>query len=88
MATTAAVIRARVDPALKVEAESVFRELGLSISEAISLFYQQVKAVKGLPFEVRAVPNATTLQAFRDTDAGQQVVRCQDAQDMFDRLGI
>ena len=47
-----AMIRARIEPAIKKEAESVFKEIGLNVSEAIGLFYRQVKLRKGMPFEV------------------------------------
>ena len=46
-------IRARVEPELKCRAEEVFSELGLSPTEAITLFYTQVTLHRGLPFEVR-----------------------------------
>ncbi len=80
-----AMIRARIEPHLKEEVESIFRELGLSITEAITLFYQQVRLNRGLPFEVR-IPNETTLSTFEDTDAGQNLIQCQDAPEMFDKL--
>lgn len=41
--TKSAMIRARVDPTLKQEAENIFEALGLSATQAITLFYQQVK---------------------------------------------
>ena len=82
-----AMIRARVDPRLKEDVENVFEALGISATQAITLFYQQVKWYRGLPFEVR-VPNDITLQTFRDTDAGQNLVRVQDAQEMFEKLGL
>lgn len=85
--TKSAMIRARVDPSLKEEAENVFEALGLSATQAITLFYQQVKWYRGLPFEVR-VPNEVTLKTFEETDAGQNLVRFEDAQDMFAHLGI
>ncbi len=81
-----AMIRARVDPALKKEAESVFQELGLTATQAITLFYQQVKWYRGLPFEVR-VPNEVTRQTFAETDAGNNLIRTKDAEEMFERLG-
>ena len=37
--TKSAMIRARVDPGLKEDAESVFAALGLSATQAITLFY-------------------------------------------------
>lgn len=46
------VVRARVDPELKKDAEEVFAELGLNTTEAIRLFLSQVRLRKGLPFAV------------------------------------
>ena len=85
--TKSAMIRARVDPTLKQEAENIFEALGLSATQAITIFYQQVKWARGLPFEVR-VPNEVTLQTFKETDAGENLVRCENAQDLFAKLGI
>ena len=56
------MIRARVEPDLKHKAEEVFSTLGLSATEAITLFYKQVTLQSGLPFEVK-IPNAETLKA-------------------------
>ena len=41
------MIRARVEPELKREAEELFLELGLSATEAITLFYRQVTLASG-----------------------------------------
>jgi len=82
-----AMIRARVDPVLKDEVEDLFEKLGLSTTQAITLFYQQVKLNQGLPFEVR-IPNAVTRRTFAETDAGENIVRAENADDMFARLGI
>ena len=80
-------IRARVEPDLKGKAEHIFRQLGLTTTQAITLFYKQVELKKGLPFEVR-IPNEITLKTFTDTDAGRDLVVCKDADDMFEKLGI
>ena len=82
-----AMIRARVESRLKAEVEDIFQELGLSITEAITLFYRQVKLNQGLPFEVR-LPNATTVKTFQDTDAGRNVVKTKDAKELFKKLGL
>ena len=86
MAKTATV-RARVEPGLKSKAERVFRRLGLSSTQAITLFYKQVELRGGLPFDV-VIANETTCRTFGSTDAGRGVVVCADADDMFKRLGI
>jgi DNA-damage-inducible protein J len=78
-----AVIRARVDPNLKDEVEDVFAQLGLSATQAITLFYQQVKLNRGLPFDVR-IPNAVTLRTFVETDAGENIVHCETAEGLLD----
>jgi DNA-damage-inducible protein J len=52
MARTA-MIRARTEPELKSDVKGIFKELGLSATEPINLFYRQVRLKQGLPFEVR-----------------------------------
>ncbi len=80
-------IRARVEPRLKNKAEHVFRKLGLTTTQAITLFYKQVELRNGLPFDV-AIPAAATSQTFDKTDEGRDLVVCEDAEDMFRKLGI
>jgi DNA-damage-inducible protein J len=46
-------ISARIDTALKQDAEQVFSALGLTASQAITLFYRQVALQQGIPFDVR-----------------------------------
>ena len=82
-----ATVRARIEPDLKNKAEKVFRELGLSTTQAINLFYRQVELRNGLPFEV-VIPNEATRRTFSDTDAGKDLILCEDADDMFEKLGI
>ncbi len=81
------MIRARIEPDLKNEVENIFSELGLTPTTAINMFYRQVKLVKGLPFTIR-IPNETTIQTFKETDEGKNIVYCEDAEDMFNKLGI
>jgi DNA-damage-inducible protein J len=68
-----AIVRARVEPRLKAEAESVFETLGISTTEAIRMFLTQVKLRRGLPFVVE-IPDdsdillpASSRQAALDT---------------------
>ena len=82
-----AMVRARVEPGLKDRAESVFHRLGLNATQAITIFYRQVELRDGLPFDV-VVPTATTKQTFEDSEAGRDLVVCEDADDMFNKLGL
>ena len=80
-------VRARIEPELKMEVERLFKELGLSTTEAINIFYRQVKMRNGLPFNV-VIPNKTTEKVFKDTDVKRNLIRCEDVHDMFGKLGI
>jgi DNA-damage-inducible protein J len=60
-------VRARIQPELKNKAEQVFRKLGLTSTQAISLFYKQVELRNGLPFDV-VIPSETKLRTFNKTD--------------------
>ncbi len=66
------MIRARVSPELKTQAEAILAEIGLSSSDAIRMFYKQVTLRNGLPFEAR-IPNASTRKALRDAAASRNM---------------
>ncbi|MCM1387994.1 MAG: type II toxin-antitoxin system RelB/DinJ family antitoxin [Bacillus sp. (in: Bacteria)] len=44
---------ARIEPAVKEQAESILSALGIPASNAINMFYKQIIFQKGLPFEVK-----------------------------------
>ena len=58
-------VRARIEPELKRDAEAVLKKIGLTSSEAITLFLTQVSLAKGLPFPLR-VPNKATKRALEE----------------------
>jgi len=86
MARTA-MINARTERELKNEVEEILRSLGMSTTEAINIFFRQIKLRHGLPFPVE-IPNDETLKVFQDSEAGNGLVACKDADDMFNRLGV
>ncbi len=77
-----AMIRARVEPELKNDAESVFSALGLSPTEAIILFYKQVALQHGLPFEVK-IPNAETLEAMSQARKKEGLIKYEGLDDLM-----
>lgn len=85
--TTSTTVRARVKPAVKHKAEIILHQLGLSTSDAIKLFLYQVMLCNGLPFKVN-IPNQVTSETFSDTDKGVGLTVCENAEDMFKKLGI
>lgn len=84
--TKTAMIRARMEPALKREAEAVLAEVGLSPTEAIRLFYRQISLRNGLPFEVR-VPNAATKRAIAEARGRKKLPAFKSAADLIRSAG-
>ncbi|MEA3440884.1 MAG: type II toxin-antitoxin system RelB/DinJ family antitoxin [Chloroflexota bacterium] len=86
MAKTA-VITARMEPELKHDAEEVFKELGLTTTQAITLFYRQVELERGLPFAIR-LPNKETVAALDQAMNRKSLVSYNTLDDLFEDLGI
>ena len=80
------MIRARVEPELKSQAEAIFSELGLSSTEAITLFYTQVTLHQGLPFAVK-IPNAETIEALQQAGTGEGFTEYADLEDLKAKHG-
>ena len=84
--TKTATARALLDPKVKEEAERILKTLGLSVSKSFELFYRQVIAQRGLPFELH-IPNEKTMKAIEDSREGKGQ-RFSSAQELFDDLEI
>lgn len=69
------------------KAELVLKRLGLSREQAIDLFFEQIALQENLPFSFNK-PNAETLQTFKDSEQGDDLVECKDTDDFFNKLGI
>jgi len=81
-----ATARALIDPEVKRAAESILKEIGLSVSNSVELFYRQVVAQGGLPFDLQ-VPNRKTMKAIRNSRAGKGE-RFSTSKELFKELGI
>lgn len=82
-----AIVRARIEPALKTKAEKVLSDLGLNASDAINLLYRQVALHKALPFTLRT-PNAATTKSLRASRHGHGVKRYRDVDVALKDLGM
>lgn len=78
----------RVEPTVKQRAEETLNDLGLSITEAINVFLNQVILHDGIPFEIRKPRfNKETIQALEDTKKGKNLSKTFDSVDeMFEEL--
>jgi DNA-damage-inducible protein J len=66
-------VRARIEPQLKHDVESVLSQLGLSFSEAIELFLRQIKLNNGIPFDIRIPKHLNTIVLQEEKKACQDI---------------
>lgn len=82
MASKTAFLNARIDPDLKSKAEKVLAGVGVSASQAITMFYRQVVLRRGIPFDV-CIPNAETLASFKEIEDGGGQIYHGSTEDIF-----
>jgi DNA-damage-inducible protein J len=58
-------VHVRIEPEIKHDAENVLAEIGLSTSDAITLFFKQIALFRGLPCPVQC-PNERTRRAIAE----------------------
>lgn len=91
-----ATLYVRIEPELKEQAESILASLGISASNAITMFYKQIILQRGMPFEAKLPAvrpldvstltdeqfNAELEKGFADIAAG----RTRPAKQVFDDI--
>ena len=60
-----AMVCAQVEPELKKQAEARFSEWGITVDEAITMFYERVTGICSDPFSPH-IPNAKTIEAMEE----------------------
>ena len=81
-------LHVRVEPSVKQKAEETLNDLGLSITEAINVFLNQVILNDGIPFEIKKRRyNKKTIQAMEDTKKGKNLSKTfNNVDEMFEEL--
>ena len=84
-------IQQRMNPSLKKEAEAILEMQGIKPSQAIILFYMEVKRFGGLPFHPSPVhpseiPNAKLQKDIRDARRGKGIRTFKSEKEFFDSL--
>ena len=92
---------ARIEPDLKSQAETILAALGISASNAITMFYKQIVLQKGLPFEVKLpehpldISRMTTEQldtelekSYEDAQAGRTIPMAQVFANVRKEFGV
>lgn len=78
----------RVEPSVKTRAEETLNDLGLSITEAVNVFLNQVILHDGIPFKIEKPKyNKETVQAIEDVKNGKNLSKAFNSVDeMFEKL--
>ena len=62
----------KLDKEAKESAKLIFKELGITMGDAVNMFLNQVNLHKGIPFEIK-IPNNTTKQVIKEARIGKNV---------------
>ena len=69
MGSTMNTISARIDSKLKTQAETLFDQLGMNMSTAITVFLKQVVRLREIPFEIALdTPNDESVAAMTEAN--------------------
>ncbi len=77
-----AIIHARIEPQTKRKAEGVLQKLGITPTEAIRIFYQQISLNGGLPFPVK-LPNKRTVETLKKSQRGKGLQKFSSLDEIF-----
>jgi DNA-damage-inducible protein J len=89
--TKSSTMSIRIDPEIKIEADAVLSYLGMTTSEAVTIFLRQVVLNNGIPFLVKApLYNKETLDAMKEAEniANSDQPRFETTEEMFKDLGV
>lgn len=92
----------RVEPEIKEQAEDILNKLGISMSNAVSMFLRQVVIQRGIPFEMKLPANepltignltkeqlnTEILKGLEDIENGRVYSADQVEEEMHKRFGI
>lgn len=80
-------VTVRLDPKVKSDAQAVFDDLGITTTQAISMFLKQVSLRKGLPFAVE-IPNEETIRAMEDAVTRRSLKTFDNIDEALGSLGL
>ncbi len=78
-----ATVHARIEPGTKKKAEGVLKKLGISPTEAIRLFYNQICLRGGIPFPI-LIPNEATKKTLKKSGRGEDIQSFNSLEEMID----
>jgi DNA-damage-inducible protein J len=76
------VVKARIEPKLKVEGEAILKSLGLNTTTAITIFFTQLVNSRSFPLELK-VPNDETIAAFEEAKNPENLTSYKNVKEAF-----
>jgi len=78
----------RLDETTKQKSFAVFHELGMTPAEGVRIFLTTVARTKSIPFPIEYKPNKETIATIEEAKRGENLVVCNDMDDLFHKLAI
>ena len=78
-------LNTRIDAKSTEQARKILDCLGLSMSEAISLYFRQIILRRGIPFDIE-IPNELTAKTLRDSRKGRGLHKAANVDALFKEL--
>jgi DNA-damage-inducible protein J len=78
-------INARIDAKSKEQARKILDCLGLTMSEAITLYFRQIILRRGIPFDIE-IPNELTAKVLTDSKHGRGLREAANVDELFKEL--
>jgi DNA-damage-inducible protein J len=63
-----------LDTAMKKQAQEIFKQYGMGLSDAFNIFLSQSVMEKGIPFQIK-IPNEETAQVIQDAREGKNMTK-------------
>ena len=80
-------VHLRIATDLKTQAERVLHELGVTPTQAMTMFYKAIAREQTIPLNLK-IPNKVTRKAIEDADQGKNLHKAKDVADLFKQLGL
>jgi DNA-damage-inducible protein J len=80
-------INVRLDINLKDKFEEVLNSLGITTSQSISMFVNQVILNNGIPFDIK-IPNKKTQKAMKNINTNKSLNTADNIDDLKKKLGF
>ncbi len=92
MAKKTSTIHLRVEPEIKANVEKLLDRLGLSTTDAINIFLNQIVLTGGLPFPIKVPrPNEITLAAMKEAEEIKKGIiqsKAKNVDEFFEEMDV